>query len=255
MALLSEGRNAWIIGELAMFYAGATNVPLSIKLEEANDLLFRLVHADVKYILVSGNQLKKIRAIIDRLPLVEKIIVIDELPEYKEKEISWSEVFRMGKEYLASHSLEDFLAVGQSLQNNDYATITYTSGTTADPKGVILRRTVTITANVEQAYLVSISRYMAHINNPSHSTLFRACGRFLYLHVERSIRSNSTSRTDRAGNIEEHSGQHQRVQALLDPERPGTGQEFQKEYRTRYPYPGQEYNPFVRLCPQSGLHL
>ena len=35
MALLSEGRNAWIIGELAMFYAGATNVPLSIKLEEA----------------------------------------------------------------------------------------------------------------------------------------------------------------------------------------------------------------------------
>ena len=38
MALLSEGRNAWIIGELAMFYAGATNVPLSIKLEEANDL-------------------------------------------------------------------------------------------------------------------------------------------------------------------------------------------------------------------------
>ena len=39
MALLSEGRNAWIIGELAMFYAGAINVPLSIKLEEANDLL------------------------------------------------------------------------------------------------------------------------------------------------------------------------------------------------------------------------
>ena len=251
MALLSEGRNAWIIGELAMFYAGATNVPLSIKLEEANDLLFRLVHADVKYILVSGNQLKKIRAIMDKLPLVEKIIVIDELPEYKEKEISWSEVFRMGKEYLASHSLEDFLAVGQSLQNNDYATITYTSGTTADPKGVIL----THGERGASPILCRYRRYMAHINNPPTRPLFRACGRFLYLHVERSIRSNSTSRTDRAGNIKEHSGQHQRVQALLDPERPGTGQEFQKEYRTRYPCPGQEYNPFVRLCPQSSLHL
>lgn len=56
----------------------------------------------------------------------------------------------MGKEYLASHSLEDFLAVGQSLQNNDYATITYTSGTTADPKGVILTHR-NYTANVEQA--------------------------------------------------------------------------------------------------------
>lgn len=81
MALLSEGRNAWIIGELAMFYAGATNVHLSIKLEEANDLLFRLVHADVKYIMVSGQQLKKIRAIKDQLPAVRKIIVLDEQAE------------------------------------------------------------------------------------------------------------------------------------------------------------------------------
>ena len=150
MALLSEGRNAWIIGELAMFYAGATNVPLSIKLEEANDLLFRLVHADVKFIMVSGNQLKKIRSIMDKLPLVEKVIVFDELKEYQEKEMAWSEVVRLGKEYLANHSMEEFLAVGQSLQNDDYATITYTSGTTADPKGVILTHR-NYTANVEQS--------------------------------------------------------------------------------------------------------
>lgn len=150
MALLSEGRNAWIIGELAMFYAGATNVPLSIKLEEANDLLFRLVHADVKYIMVSGNQLKKIRSIMDQLPLVEKVIVLDELKEYQEKEIAWSEVTKLGKDYLASHSMDEFLAVGQSLQNDDYATITYTSGTTADPKGVILTHR-NYTANVEQS--------------------------------------------------------------------------------------------------------
>ena len=46
IALLSEGRNMWVIGELAMFYAGAVNVPLSIKLEERNDLMFRLIHGD-----------------------------------------------------------------------------------------------------------------------------------------------------------------------------------------------------------------
>lgn len=150
MALLSEGRNAWIIGELAMFYAGATNVPLSVKLEEANDLLFRLVHADVKYILVSGQQLGKIRAIKDRLPAVRKIIVFDEQAEYQEREIPLSEVLLMGRDYLLSHPLEEFLAIGQSLGNDDYATITYTSGTTADPKGVILTHR-NYTANVEQA--------------------------------------------------------------------------------------------------------
>ncbi|MCD7978507.1 MAG: AMP-binding protein [Tannerellaceae bacterium] len=150
IALLSEGRNAWIIGELAMFYAGATNVPLSIKLEESNDLLFRLKHADVKYIMVSGSQLKKIRAIMDQLPLIEKVIVFDEQPEYQEKEISFSEVCQSGKQWLQDHPLEEFLAIGQSLQNDDYATITYTSGTTADPKGVILTHR-NYTANVEQS--------------------------------------------------------------------------------------------------------
>jgi len=59
IALLSEGRNAWIIGELAILHAGAVNVPLSIKLEESNDLIFRLMHSEAKYIMVSGGQLKK----------------------------------------------------------------------------------------------------------------------------------------------------------------------------------------------------
>ena len=154
MALLSEGRNMWIIGELSMFYAGAINVPLSIKLEESNDLMFRLIHGDVKYIMVSGQQLKKIRLIKDKLPLVEKIIVFDEpidnLKELEDKEITASEIFAMGDKFLAEHTMEEFLAVANSLQNDDYATITYTSGTTADPKGVVLTHR-NYTANVEQS--------------------------------------------------------------------------------------------------------
>ena len=150
MALLSEGRNMWVIGELSMFYAGAVNVPLSIKLEESNDLLFRLIHGDVKFVMVSGTQLKKVRAIIDQLPEVKKVIVFDEQAEYGEKEISLAEVQKMGDEFLASHTQEEFLKVANSIQNDDYATITYTSGTTADPKGVVLTHR-NYTSNVEQA--------------------------------------------------------------------------------------------------------
>lgn len=150
MALLSEGRNAWIIGELAMFYAGAMNVPLSIKLEESNDLLFRLVHGDVKFIMVSRTQLKKVRAIKDQLPNVKQIIVFDNIEEYQEREVSLEHIMSLGDEFLNTHTLEEFLAVGKSLQNDDIATITYTSGTTADPKGVVLTHR-NYTANVEQA--------------------------------------------------------------------------------------------------------
>lgn len=150
MALLSEGRNMWVIGELAMFYAGAVNVPLSIKLEERNDLMFRLIHGDVKYMMVSGNQLKKVRDIKDELPGVKHIIVFDKQDNYEDKEIALEDVLKMGDDFLSSHSLEEFLSVAHSIQNDDYATITYTSGTTADPKGVVLTHR-NYTANVEQS--------------------------------------------------------------------------------------------------------
>ncbi|MBQ8443165.1 MAG: AMP-binding protein [Bacteroides sp.] len=150
MALLSEGRNMWVIGELSMFYAGAVNVPLSIKLEESNDLLFRLIHGDVKFVMVSGTQLKKVRAIMDQLPGIKKVIVFDEQEHYEDREIALTEVQKMGDEFLASHTQEEFLKVAQSIQNDDYATITYTSGTTADPKGVVLTHR-NYTSNVEQA--------------------------------------------------------------------------------------------------------
>lgn len=150
VALLSEGRNAWIIGELAMFYAGAVNVPLSIKLEESNDLLFRLQHSETKYIFVSGPQLKKIRKIISLLPDVKQVIVFDEQAEYQEKEMPLSAVQQMGEKYLTAHTEEEFLEIARQVGNDDYATITYTSGTTADPKGVILTHR-NYTANVEQS--------------------------------------------------------------------------------------------------------
>ncbi len=150
MALLSEGRNMWVIGELSMFYAGAVNVPLSIKLEERNDLMFRLTHGDVKYMMVSGNQLKKIRAIKNELPQLKYIIVFDQQDSYEEKEIALNDILKMGDDFLKKNSLETFLSVAQSIQNDDYATITYTSGTTADPKGVVLTHR-NYTANVEQA--------------------------------------------------------------------------------------------------------
>ncbi|MFA6334338.1 MAG: AMP-binding protein [Bacteroidales bacterium] len=148
-SILSEGRNIWIIGELAIFYAAGVNVPLSIKLEEGSDLLFRLIHADVTLLMVSERQLAKIRAIKDKLPLIKHIVVFDKLKEYQDREIFYGDVLEMGKQYMKNNR-ECFLELSRSIQNDDYATITYTSGTTADPKGVILTHR-NYTANVEQA--------------------------------------------------------------------------------------------------------
>ncbi len=149
IAMLSEGRNAWIIGELAMFYAGAANVPLSVKLEQGSDLVFRLIHSDSKYVFVSATQLPKIREIKDQIPNVKWIIVLDTMQRYEEGEISMADVCKLGKE-LYTNNKEEVLKISQSLTNSDIATITYTSGTTADPKGIMLTHR-NYTANVEQA--------------------------------------------------------------------------------------------------------
>lgn len=148
-SIMSEGRNWWIIGELGIFYAGGINVPVSIKLEESSDLLFRFIHAQVDTILISERQLKKLRPIKDQLKDLKRVIVFDKLESYEPGEIFVGDLIEAGKEYLKKER-ESFLSISRSLNNDDYATITYTSGTTADPKGVILTHR-NYTANVEQA--------------------------------------------------------------------------------------------------------
>ena len=152
ISFLSEGRNMWIIGELGVLYAGAVNVPLSIKLEESNDLVFRVKHSDSKYVITSKFQLPKIRKILPECPMVEKIIVFDEVDDKKENEIYIGEIMEMGDKFLAENE-EQFIQRYKSVGPDDYANISYTSGTTADPKGILLTHR-NYTANVEQAHSV-----------------------------------------------------------------------------------------------------
>ena len=152
VSYLSEGRDMWVIGELGVLYAGAVNVPLSIKLGEKNDLVFRVKHSDSKYVITSKFQLPKVRAILPECPMVEKVIIFDEVADKQENEIYISEVMEMGDKFLAEHE-DMFIQRYKSIEPDDYANISYTSGTTADPKGILLTHR-NYTANVEQAHSV-----------------------------------------------------------------------------------------------------
>lgn len=156
VGLISEGRNAWIISELGILYAGGINVPLSVKLDSGNELKFRLAHSGCKMIIVSKGQASKVEEIREQLSDLKRIIYLDDKENKEPNDISYEQVLALGDEYLKTQS-SAFEAIYKSIQPNDIANISYTSGTTADPKGIMLTH-LNYAANVIQSSSVLFIR-------------------------------------------------------------------------------------------------
>lgn len=149
VALLSEGRNAWVISELALLYIGAINIPLSVKLAETDEFNYRLGHAGACMMIVSGAQANKVRELCKKLPGFRKLILIDGIAQ-DEMEISMDDVTKLGKKLLTENPAH-FDTLCKNVKPDDIANICYTSGTTADPKGIMLSHNNYV-ANVKQGY-------------------------------------------------------------------------------------------------------
>ncbi len=149
VALISEGRNYWVISELGVLFTGAINVPISTKVEELSDLKFRLAHSGCRLVIVSQNHVSKIRKIKNDLPDLEKTILLDKIDQMDSDEIYIDDIIQKGYKTI-SISKKEFEERWQSISENDYANICYTSGTTADPKGIILTHR-NYTSNIEQS--------------------------------------------------------------------------------------------------------
>ncbi len=149
VGLISEGRNAWIISELGILYAGGINVPLSVKLDSIAEFKFRLLHSGCKIIIVSKGQTAKVEEIRSELPDLEIVIYLDGKESSGLNDYSYDQVLDLGVEFLKT-SKEKFEAICQNIQPNDVANISYTSGTTSDPKGIMLSH-LNYVANVLQA--------------------------------------------------------------------------------------------------------
>lgn len=195
IALIAEGRNDWVIAELGIVYIGAINVPISVKIEELTELKFRLLHAGCKAVIVSATQISKILQIERDLPDLEKIILFDPEDARDEDVILFSDLLAKGNDYLASHQKE-FEIVWQSIQENDPANICYTSGTTADPKGIVLTHR-NYTANVEQAstHLPQPQWFCSLLILPWDHSFAHTAGVYLLMKIGASMASIQAGKT------------------------------------------------------------
>ncbi len=148
VGLISEGRNDWVVAELGILYCGAVDVPISVKIDEASALKFRLLHSACRMVVVSRGQVEKIRAIKNDLPDLQLTIVLDPVDSLEADEVFAGDLVARGERVLETRPGE-LDARWQAIAESDPANICYTSGTTADPKGIVLTHR-NYTANIEQ---------------------------------------------------------------------------------------------------------
>jgi len=196
ISLISEGRNSWVIGELGVLYTGAVNVPLSVKLNP-EEIKFRLNHSESRMVMTSSIQYQKLKEIISDCPNIEKIIHFDAREEYPPNEIHFNEVKKIGREWLEKPgNYEEFEKIYKSVTPNDFANICYTSGTTADPKGIILTHGNYVT-NVYQAYsLMDIPPFFKTLLMlPWDHSFGHTCGIYAFMGKGASIAAVKTGKT------------------------------------------------------------
>lgn len=145
VAILAEGSPEWVAVEFATIQAGGISVPLSIKLL-AEEVPFRINHAGAKVIATTSNQAAKIAQVYGQFETQPLVIVLDNLHERAKvafveagsdaaELITYVDLLAEGRALMPSAELQERrAAVGE----DSVATISYTSGTTGDPKGIML---------------------------------------------------------------------------------------------------------------------
>ena len=131
--LVSENRPEWLIADLAIMLADGITVPAYTTYTE-KDYKYLIEDCEPTVIIVSNNEMhNKLKNIIKEKDFIKKVITFDEINNIEKQD-----------KYLKFDSIiTNQLSVNEKIKNenlkrNSPACIIYTSGTSGNPKGVIL---------------------------------------------------------------------------------------------------------------------
>lgn len=159
ISILSEGRTAWVLGEFGLLRAGCISVPLSTKLSP-DELVFRLDHSESRAIFISENNFPKLAEILGKVKIPPVVVCLSGKTDSMTQQLEKTSLIA-GQNFFY---YEDLVAEGQraldtpanpavfggkplsrvmeereeEIKTDDTVTICYTSGTTGNPKGIML---------------------------------------------------------------------------------------------------------------------
>ena len=137
-AILSETRMEWSVCDYACICTGVLDVPIYSTLT-GPQVAYILGNSDASLVFASTpDQAEKVGAASREMGRDIQIVVFDASDSLPEGALAWEDFLEKGREFDAEMDDESFRAMALEAEPDGLATLLYTSGTTGNPKGVML---------------------------------------------------------------------------------------------------------------------
>ncbi|HUP52059.1 MAG TPA: long-chain fatty acid--CoA ligase [Longimicrobiales bacterium] len=153
VGILSENRPEWALADYGCLCAGVLDVPIYTTLT-APQVGYLLENSGARLVFASTvEQADKALAAAEARALEVDVVVFDPPAVPRERVIAWADFLAAGAERARAWSDEDFRRSAMQAKPDDVATVLYTSGTTGEPKGVMLTHD-NVASNVRASRIV-----------------------------------------------------------------------------------------------------
>src|SRR2546425_2990625 len=137
IAIWSENRPEWNLADLATLAIGAVDVPIYAT-QARSQVEYILADSASRAIFVSSRFLEDVLSMKDRLPALQFVISFDETSVLPNSMVSLAQELTDKGRVLHGEQPDLYESLWRGVTPDNLATILYTSGSTGDPKGVML---------------------------------------------------------------------------------------------------------------------